>query len=69
MASLVVTTHRAGAGHNTSFRTNQFTVKKSMHEPSCSLSKEPAKVMAIVKLPPIGEKVKVLKGAFSVKGI
>ena len=40
-----------------------------MHEPSCSLSKEPAKVMSIVQLPPIGKTVTVLKRAFSAKRI
>ena len=69
MASLVVTTHRTGIGRNTSYQTNQFSVKKSMHEPSCSLSKEPGKVVAIKKLPPIGKKVTVLNGAFSAKRI
>ena len=70
-ASLLVTTHSLLAGRNLA-RSNQFTVKRSMHEPSCSLSivsKEPAKKVTIQKLPPIGNKVTVLKGAFSAKGI
>ena len=56
-------------GRNSSYRTNTFSVKKSMHEPSCSLSKGPAKIINLVKLPPIGDKVTVLKGAFSAKSI
>ena len=69
MASLVVTTHCTSTGRNSSYRTNHFTVKKSMHEPNCSLSKEPAKGVTITKLPPIGDKVTVLNGAFSAKSI
>ena len=61
IASLFVTTHSVSlAGRNSSYRTNQFSVKKSMHEPSCSLSKETGKKISIQKLPPIGDKVTVL---------
>ena len=69
MASILVTSHMQSMGRNSSYRTNQFSVKKSMHAPSCSLSKEPGQAIKIAKLPPIGDIVTVLKGAFTAKSI
>jgi len=50
-------------------QTNQFAIKKSMHKPSCSLSKEQGKMATLSKLPSLGNTVTVNKGAFSAKRI
>ena len=72
-ASMHVTAHRVtnarASKPNVTSTTNQFTIKKSMHEPSCLLFKEPAKQITMAKLPSIGTKVTVYKDSFAAKGI
>ena len=66
-ASLVVTAH--------AFTTNfskpaiRFSMKQSMHEVYCSLRNKPSKKATMAKLPRLGSKVAVNKGAFSAKRI
>ena len=66
-ASIVVTAH--------AFTTNfskpgiRFSMKASMHELYCSLRNKPAQNASMAKLPLLGSKVAVNKGAFSAKSI
>ena len=68
-----VTAHRVtnarASRPNVTSTSNQFTIKKSMHEQSCLLFKEPAKPITMAKLPSIGTKVTVYKDTFTVKRI
>ena len=66
-ASLVVTAH--GYTTNRGTAAIHFTVKSSMHEPGCSLVSEGRKMTSMAKLPLLGNKVAVLKGAFTAKSI
>ena len=65
--SIVVTAH----AYTTNFSTPafRFSMKYSMHEPRCSLRGVPSKQAALAKLPLLGNKVDVNKGAFTAKSI
>ena len=65
--SIVVTAHAFTTNRSTpAFR---FSMKSSMHEPTCSLSGELAKKSSMAKLPLLGNTVEVNKGAFTAKSI
>ena len=66
-ASIVVTAH----GYTTNYGTAaiRFKMKSSMHEPSCSLVSVPSKSATMAKMPLLGNKVAVNKGAFTAKSI
>ena len=65
--SIVVTAH----AYTTNFSTPgiRFSMKHSMHTPSCSLRGVPSKKATMAKLPLLGNKVDVNKGAFTAKSI
>ena len=66
-ASIVVTAHAYTTNH--SKPGIRFTMKHSMHELYCSLRNKPSKQASMAKLPLLGSKVAVSKGAFSAKSI
>ena len=66
-ASIVVTAHAYTTHASTP--ANRFSMKHSMHELYCSLRNKPSKQASMAKLPLMGSKVAVNKGAFSAKSI
>ena len=66
-ASIVVTAHAFTT--TTSTPAIRFSMKHSMHELYCSLRNKPSKGASMAKLPLMGSKVAVNKGAFSAKSI
>ena len=66
-ASIVVTAHAFTT--NRSKLALRFSMKHSMHELYCSLRNKPCKKASMAKLPLLGSKVAVNKGAFSAKSI
>ena len=66
-ASIVVTAH----AYTTNFSTPgiRFSMKHSMHELYCSLRNKPSQKATMAKLPLLGSKRAVNKGAFSAKSI
>ena len=65
--SIVVTAHAYTT--NSSTQAFRFSMKYSMHEPTCSLRDVPSKQATMAKLPLQGNKVDVNKGAFTAKSI
>ena len=61
--SIVVTAH--AYTRNFTLPAIYFSMKSSMHEPRCSLRGEPSKRATMAKLPLLGNKVNVNKGAFT----
>ena len=66
-ASIVVTAHAYTTSKSTPAL--RFSIKSSMHLPRCSLRGEPGKPATMAKLPLLGNKVDVLKGAFTAQSI
>ena len=65
--SIVVTAHACTTNRATpAFR---FNMKKSMHDPICSLRGVPAKQSSMAKLPLLGNTAEVSKGSFTAKSI